>query len=185
MWFHVKICNWNPIISNGSSQSILPNFIITFFPYLCCMWIPQSISDVIPCPSPLACCLLWPPAWWSLSPGTGTGFWRRSRGTRAADGRWRTAGRRGAPSPQFYVGCGWGEVCRLWRRHRAGWPDPVLTEWRLHGRAWDSVSWELITMCVVYKNYSLVLVVRNNFQPDPLPAGYRSRAVTLIKCHQI
>lgn len=74
---------------------------------------------------------LWLRAGSNPSPGSGTGFWRRSRGKRAAVGRWRRAGCRGAPSPRSCVGCGSVKASRWWTRRRAGSLDPGPAGWTL------------------------------------------------------
>lgn len=86
------------------------------------------------CDPPGACCLRRPRVWWIRSPGSGRGSWTRSRGRRAAGGRWRRAARRGAPSPRSCGGCGWGGGGHWWRPPPAGWPAPVPGGWRLRRR---------------------------------------------------
>ena len=80
----------------------------------------RSVNPPLSAPVPWVCCLRWPRVWWSPSPGTGTGFWTRSRGRRGAVAKSRTAWSRGAPSPRSCVGCGWAKVCHLWKLLRAG-----------------------------------------------------------------
>lgn len=106
-------------------------------------------------PSPWIYSRRWLQAGWIQSPGTGTGFWRRSRERLWAGGISRRAGSRDGPSPLSYAECGLVEAGRWWKLLQAGWLDPDPSELKLHRS--QPQLWQWRDNIIAEKNHSALL----------------------------